>query len=247
MDLKDFATERYPLRCSRLPMLMACPWKIVMEFLQLHQRDGGSAAQTGSAAHKAIHVYHSKGKEVEKAVTAMKAARQEFPLADFAEAERLFRAYVNDPRNTAAQVVQAEFLLHGEIEKGIVLEGTADQLREEETRQTIWDVKTSRFAGPLIRDQHTYQVAAYAYLAAKRFGAPVHPGGIIMLRGYEKSADKAYYPYDLTHDDAVLLMQAVADRVREIRAGRIHAIPGDHCGYCIGTRACMTKLAALSV
>lgn len=237
--LTDFATDRYPLRCSRLPEFMACPWKAIMAFLELHYREGGSAAQTGSAAHKAIHAFHINGKEVDEAIAAMKKCRAEFPLADFTEAERLFRLYAADPRNATAKVIKSEFLLHGEIAEGIVLEGTCDQIREDESL-SIWDPKTSRFAGPLIRDQHTYQVCAYAVLASQRLKKAVHPGGVIMLREYPKG--KVFYPYDLTLDNAKLLMRAVAERVRDVRAGRIHAVPGEHCSYCIGTKTCLEKL-----
>jgi hypothetical protein len=223
---------------------MACAWKTVMQFLDIYSRDGGSAAQTGSAAHKAVHAFHIR-KEVDAAISAMKKCRAEFPLADFAEAERLFRLYAEDSRNATAKVVHAEFLLHGEIAPGITLEGTCDQIRQGE-REEVWDVKTSRFAGSVIRDQHTYQVCAYAVLASQRLKRPIHPGGIIMVRGYEKGQDKVFYPYDLTLDDAKLLMRAVADRVRDVRAaGRIHATPGEHCGYCIGTHACLAKLHTL--
>ena len=246
MGLNDFASERLPLRCSRLPEFMTCPWKTIMAFLQVHQRDGGSAADTGSATHKAIHKWHS-GKGVKEALKAMKEAQAEYPLADFLEAERLFRAYTEDEKNQTAQVVASETLLQGEIEEGIFLEGTADQIREENKTWSIWDVKTSRFSGPQIRDQHTYQLAAYAMLASKRYKRPVHMGGIIMVRGYgAKGGDKVFYPYDLTLDHALLLMRAVADRVRDVRAGRIAAVPGELCNYCIGVKACLEKLGGVS-
>src|SRR5579859_2434938 len=175
MELRHFATDRYPLHCSQLPSFMLCPCSHVMKFLQVHQRDVGSAAHTGSATHKAVSKWHQNGKEVKKALAAMKDAQAEYPLADFLEAERLFLAYTNDPRNQEAQVVHAEYLFHGEISKGITLEGTCDQIREEDQTWKVWDLKTSRLAGPAIRDQHLYQVCAYAVLASKRFRREVHP------------------------------------------------------------------------
>lgn len=215
-----------------------------MAHLGIHNRDGGAAAQTGSAAHAAIAAWHKNGKEVDKAIATMKKLRDQFPLADFLEAERLFQLYAADERNQKAKVIHAEYLFHGEIAKGIVLEGTCDQIRDDpEKGWSVWDAKTSRLSGPLIRDQHTYQVAAYAVLASKRFRRIVVPGGIIMIRGYEsKAKDKVWYPYNLTLDAAKKMMEAVADRVRDVRAGRLQAVPGDHCGYCIGTQACMEKL-----
>lgn len=243
MELSDFASERRPLRCSRLPQFMSCAWATVMQFLDLHSREGGSAAQTGSAMHLAVSEFH-KGKEVEKAIAAMNKAREQFPLADFAEAARLFRSYANDERNATAKVVHAEQLVQAEVEPGIFLEGTLDQVREVERGWEVWDVKTSKFFGPLIRDQHTYQVAAYAVLASKRFRRPVHPGGIIMARGYDKGAGNVFYPYNLTFDDAKRLMRNVADRVRDVREGRLQLVPGDQCGYCIGVTNCVAKLRA---
>lgn len=241
MKLSDFASDKHPLHCSRIPEFMTCPWKTLMSFLQINTRDGGSAAQTGTALHKAVSEWHNT-KEVKEALQAMKALGDVLPLADFADAERLFQKYIADPRNQEAQVVHSEILLQGSIDRGIVLEGTADQIREEEGTWKVIDLKTSRLAGAFVRNFHTYQLAAYAYLASKRFKRPVLPGSIIMVRAYEKQGQEAYFPYDLTTEDVNALMEMVATRVRDVRVGDLVATPGDTCNYCIGVTSCLSKL-----
>jgi PD-(D/E)XK nuclease superfamily len=244
-DPSLFATERYPLHCSQIPDLMACPWKQVMKFVEQAPRTSGVAADTGSACHRAMSHWHKNGKEDHEAIAAMRAAREEYPMADLIEAERLFQAYTKDPRNIEAKVVASEYHLEGTLrtEEGeaFYFEGTVDQIREEDVWR-VWDAKTSKSAGPLIRDEFTYQVVAYAALAQKAFKRVVLPGGIILPRDYDTKPEKVFYPYDITEEGVKALMRCVIHRVQEVRAGRIAPVPGEVCKWCVGTRACLEKL-----
>ncbi len=236
--LSKFGTERFPLHCSQIPELMACPWKSVMKFIDADPRTSSGAADTGSAMHKAASHWHKHGKEVDAALAAMRKARAEFPMADLLEAERLFRVYAADSRNSEANVVACEYHLSGEV-GSVFFEGTTDQIRETEEWE-IWDIKTSKKGGAVIRDDHTYQLCAYAVLASRKFGRPVKPGGVIMPRGYPNE-DRVFYPYFITSAQAERMVLHVVERVKDVRAGRVPPIPGDHCGFCIGTKACLLK------
>jgi hypothetical protein len=241
-NLHLFATARFPLHCSQIPELMACPFKAVMKFIEANPRESNSAADTGSAMHKAASAWHTNGKEVKKALAAMRAARADYPMADLLDAERLFLAYSQDPQNQTAEVVACEHHITGEI-NGCSFDGTLDQIRAIAESWKVWDIKTSKLPGPRIRDETTYQVCAYAALASLKFKRPVSPGGVIMVRGYDtKGVDKVFYPYDITGAQAHGMMTHVVNRIHEVRAGSVAPIPGDHCGYCIGTRACLAKL-----
>ena len=242
IQLKDFATLRYPLRASCIPALFQCPWKVIMEFLQLYQRDGGMAAQTGTATHKAIQHWHKQGKEVSEAVETMRATGFEYPAADLLEAERLFRAYTKDPRNQDTRVVETECLVTGSY-KGVYLEGHIDQIREKEGKTwEIMDVKTSRLPGLRIRNEHLYQLAVYAWLASKVFKREVLPGAVIMVRDYDSPRNPVFYPYNLSFTDVERLMDMVVTRIQEVRDGKIVLTSGDHCQYCVGVNECVKKL-----
>ena len=210
-----------------------------MKFLEALPRSSNSAADTGTAMHLAASHWHKHGKEEEAALAAMRQARDQFPMADLSEAERIFRAYAQDQTNQDAQIVACEALLQGEI-GGVVFEGTVDQIRETSEGWEIWDIKTSKFPGHRIRDEHTYQLCAYAVLASKRFARPVKPGGIIMARGYP-NPDKVFYRYSVTVEQAELMMRQVVTRVLDVRKGNVPPIPGDHCGYCVGVRTCLAR------
>jgi hypothetical protein len=188
--------------------------------------------------HKAASHYHKHGKEVDVALATMRKARVEYPMADLMEAEKLFRLYAADSRNQEANIVACEYHLSGEVE-GVFLEGTTDQIREVEDWE-IWDIKTSKKSGAVIRDEHTYQLCAYAVLASRVFKRPVKPGGVIMPRGYPNE-DRVFYPYCITAAQAERMVLHVVQRVREVRVGFVTPIPGEHCGYCIGTKACLLK------
>jgi len=243
MDLADFASEHCPLHCSRLPEFMGCEWKSLMQHLDLFSREGGPAAQTGTAMHKAVSDWHKHGKE-EEAIASMKSLRDQLPLADFREASQLFRWYAAAKENQKAKVVHCECLLQGTIAPDVYLEGTCDQIREVEGVWKIFDIKTSKLSGAFVRDWHTYQLAAYAYLASKCFHRLVLPGAVIMARALEKNPDRAFFAYQLTKADVAALMSIAAARVKAVRRGQIIIAPGDHCGYCIGTTLCVERFTS---
>lgn len=257
-DLISFGTAEYPLRCSALPLLIRCPLRAVLLHMRYATDSSGKAADTGSAAHKAVAVWHTNGRKYAAAVKAMKEALADYPLADLHEAELHFRPYTEDPRNQTAEVVAVEqkvsFTLDpaendptGEL---IHCTGTLDQLRSEGGRVFLWDVKTGMSEGWEMSHDHALQVAAYAV------GAGVEPGGVIRTRGYRKRGVKAaeappgvFWPALFDRAGADVLLGGVRAVVARVRAGGGWAGPGDWCGYCPagGLELCVPKLKSLTV
>jgi len=211
-----------------------------MQFLDILHRGGASAADTGSAMHYAVNRFHAHA-DVVQAIQEMKEHRETFPMADFPEAEKLTKLYAEDPRNATACVIHAEALLKGAY-KGVWFQGTVDQIREEtDGSWRVYDLKTSRIGGATIRDQHTYQLCSYAWLASKQFKREVLPGAVILARDYERRSGVVFYTYDLAKPDVQYAMDAVVRRVGDVRKGRVDPVPGDLCKWCIGVNTCFSK------
>src|SRR5688572_30748388 len=108
-NLSEFASQSNPIRCSAIPKLFQCPFRAVMEFMAICDEDtSGPAADTGSALHHAIALWHKQGTEVKEAIRQMREALPTFPLADLDDAERQFLHYCLDPRNRTAKIVACE-------------------------------------------------------------------------------------------------------------------------------------------
>lgn len=225
-----------------------------MEFLTQPDDFPGEAADTGSAVHAAVAAWHKNDRDAVKALDIMNGRKEEYPLADFDEAEKQFQAYTEDPRNALAEVVLCEYPLevHMQAEEGeeIVLTGHVDQVRRTD-RLLCWDLKTSKKEGVVLLDDHAYQIAGYCAGCTIALSQPVHPGGIIRTRGYRKrgvvpsTAPPGVFfesPYGL--DECLAMIDSIPKIVADIRAGRVHPGPGDWCRYCpmhgIGT--CVPEL-----
>jgi hypothetical protein len=224
----------------------------------------GPAADTGSAVHKACEAWHGQGLTVKDAIKSMKDNLPLYPQADLADAETNFLAYALDPRNQKAKIIAVEkeirFTLdpadHDPTGHKIHVKGTLDQIREENGVLKLYDVKTSKFPGMAVWAQHAYQIAGYCVGATQSFGRDVHPGGIILTRGYlRKGIDPRSsppdvffkYPYDLAR--ARVLLSGVADMVALVRSGYVFANPGQYCSWCPmrGHDYCVDKLYELTV
>ncbi len=259
-DLTLFGTAEYPLRCSALPMLVRCPWRAAMLALSMIDDPSGKAADTGSAAHKAVKLWHDNGQDYSAALKGMGEAIAEYPLADLHEAELHFRPYTKDPRNVKADIVSTETKVKFQISPAwndptgepIWVKGTLDQIRRENGRKYVWDLKTGNPEGWDMLNDHALQLAGYTLAA----GLDVHPGGIIRSRGWRKRGVKAedapdgvFWPALFTRADCDRMLDAVRFVVAAIRAGKPYANPGDHCGYCraMSTETCLPRLRSLKV
>jgi hypothetical protein len=238
--LKTFGTASAPLRASRLPALLQCPWSDVLKWLEEGDRSG-EAADTGSAVHAAIAAYH---RGVSDPLTAAQENQAEYPLADFHEAARHFTAYIADPANhlDAVSHVETEVVYRIPAKgraKEIVIQGTLDQIRRD---GTVWDVKTGKRDGVELLYYHAPQLAAYVLAARQSLGIDVRPGGIIRTAGYfARSGPAPFFHASWTVQDCETIIQQVVDTVMSIRAGKVRLTPGGHCRWCpaVGPANCV--------
>jgi RecB family exonuclease len=244
-DLTLFASERYPLRASRLYWHM-CQMRHALEHLGMFDPDVGSvAAQTGSLTHAGIQAWHESHQDLEAALRALLAAVPRFPLAEAAEAQRNVLLYAKDPRNQAAQVVAAEHAVVLRLPDPtgpIVIKGTLDQIRADaDGVWRVYDVKTGgehKSAEDMVHEA-AMQVAAYAVAATVTFGRPVEPGAIIWTRGYrQRGVDPAaapagvFLPLHLSLPQAEALVDGVRQLVAAVRRGVPAFGPGSWCNFC---------------
>ncbi|AMV28825.1 PD-(D/E)XK nuclease superfamily protein [Gemmata sp. SH-PL17] len=255
-----------PLRPSALAWLIKCPVKVVLMLDELDE--GGPAAQTGSMVHAGVEAFHAEPdatKRVAAAVAAMHGAAGKFPLADPTEARLYLEPYLLDPRNENAAVVALEHKValvlppHDLDPTGlpIHIRGTLDQIRDENGRLLVCDLKTGQTTGWQMIHDYAYQQAAYV-LAARASGFPAaEPGYLIRAYGYRARGAKLpspdgvqwWLPLDVAA--CVALMDRVRLQIALIRRGEIDYGPGTHCTFCPlkGLDSCVpkanTKLFAL--
>jgi hypothetical protein len=229
----------------------------VLESLDVLENSGGVAADTGSLVHTGVLAYH-KTKSLDKALKAMKLAVPEFPRGDLKEAALHLTPYTEDPRNQGTLVIAEETIEFcipediGDTGGPIYVRGHLDQVREENGKLYVWDVKTGkRYQGWEMLQIATIQLAAYTIGASQLLNRPVYPGGIIRTYGYrvrgaalpEPSGVFFHAAWDLK--DCATLLAPVAKRVKEIRERDYYVIPGDYCGGCSagGVESCLPMIA----
>lgn len=232
-DLKLFGSAAHPLRASSLPLLLQCPWSVVMKWLEA-PGDISEAADTGSAIHRAIAALHRKEGDP---LDVMARCRAAYPLADFREAERHYTAYAGDARNTASSLPYCEQEVALVIPKKgrhreVVINGTLDQIRFDGRRYSLWDVKTGKRSGVEYLHAYAAQLAAYTMAARQTLKLDVHPGGIIRTYGYFAKEPAVFFTSPLTVEDCDRVLELVADAVYAVRAYKPRITPGGHCGYC---------------
>ncbi|MHA1813375.1 MAG: PD-(D/E)XK nuclease family protein [Candidatus Thorarchaeota archaeon] len=257
MNLRKLGTKKYAIRASSIPQIFKCQWSWVMDYLCDTNDLGGEAAQTGTAVGRGIELWHG-GRSLKDvlrklAVDSMTgadggASGHPFPEYDEAKTELLVTCYTNDPRNKGIKIVGQELEVRLELpphewdETGepILIVGHIDQIREYVNGiRRLWDVKAGKPGGMQALGLALMQQMAYLVGLQDTEFAPVQPGGIIRMmdyvyRGKPKPLDEAtvFYRYDLTLDDASMLMDQVRLSVAAMRAGDISITPGMHCGYC---------------
>lgn len=247
MNFHLFATESRPLRPSGLAWLSRCPVQVMLQYDEIDV--GGPAAQTGSVVHKAVEAFHlapDTAKGITAAVAALQTAGAEFPDHDPTEARIYTEAYLGDPRNQTAKVVALEQKVTLRLPphpldptgQDIHVRGTLDQIREENGRLLVCDLKTGKTGGWQMLHDYALQQAAYV-LAARASGWPTaEPGYLIAAYGYRvrgaklPSPDGVFWwlPFDVS--GAEMLLDRVRLQVALIRRGEIDFGPGPHCCYC---------------
>lgn len=175
---------------------------------EMDDREGGEAAQTGTAAGFMIEQYHlgcdareamERAQLAKDQPDAREGGRHAFPRADMTLAERMFKGYADDPRNDRELVradsleARVKVLLKPDSRDPtgmpIHIRGHLDQVRWSPAmkRWELWDVKSGKPGGLQMLFEHCWQLCAYSLGATALFGEPVHPGGIIRVRGYKSA------------------------------------------------------------
>lgn len=250
---EKFATPEFPLRVSKLPMLIKCPMRIALDILTPVQDESGEnrspASDTGTAAHYGINILHTMGVNADEAVREMKTAKSLlFPNANEEEAETFVRAYARDPRNANTCIQDCEKTIFFEIDphpldktkQPIFIQGTIDQIRKTDAGYEVWDYKTGKDEGIVILYEHFLQLAGYTVGLQKTLGYPVVGSGIIRARGYgkrgalepEQQPGGVFFHSCLTNELAWLYLYRVRLVVAMIRRGYPLFGPGLHCVHC---------------
>lgn len=243
---RQFGSVAMPLRPSSLHRLVACPMSAFLTWSPPGENSlGGKSAQTGNLVHAAVKIYHQTAGDVRAGAEALAAARAEFPDGDVKEAEKIFAAYVADPKNQAAQVVWAEQPVRVEIEAApgdptgepIIVEGTLDQVRRDADGfpgLSVWDVKTGDYLSSTeIVDEHRVQQACYVLAARETLDPSIVPGGIIYTPAYAKARGRVFLPLKMTVETCRMLLLNVAHSVSLIRRGvPLYRPSADACRWC---------------
>lgn len=258
-ELPLFATDAFPLRPSKLDILGRCSMQAIFDEIDT----SNMAADTGSAVHAMAHAFHQTpqgAQQIVEAMRALDAALVKFPFADRHEAELHFTPYSLDPRNSFAVIVASEIPVTVRIpphridhtKRDIIINGTLDQIREENGVLNVVDIKTGKPSGYEMVHNYAYQQAAYL-LGAKQAGYNVRGAFLLRTWGYRArnaelpSPAGVFWAMPYLIDDIGILMSKIALNVALIRAGEIDFGPGAHCTYCPhgGLHGCIPKAKEL--
>lgn len=238
-SLSLLATREYPIHASSLDCLIRCPWFFLGREFMLYDDQVGEPADTGTAVGRAIELWHA-GKELKAALEQTKVEAFEpprpFPQAKFEDVERMFTAYVKDPRNANEHVLSCEMRYTGEIVKGIFVTGRYDQIRRTGGERRVWDLKAGHWATP-----HSYacQLLAYSILTDCAIG------GIIKLRDYiGKGQGAVFRPLEISKENLRPLLLSLKAEIERLRAGEVLVRPSEQCSYCKwgGLESCLPAL-----
>jgi RecB family exonuclease len=262
MDYSKFGSAEQPLRASALPMLVRCPFSFMLALSNIDEDSiPGVAADTGSAVHFAARAWHTVSrKDNQEALELMALNRNDYPAADLERAKRHAEKYFADPRNQQAKIVLCEEKISVTIEaapedvtkRPIVINGTLDQVREENGQLAVWDIKTGkRLSGYAMLDDHCLQLAAYMLGAKQKLNRRIAKSGIIRTEDYVSrgAAKPVFWASPMTQDDALLHMLSVRRIVAMIRNRHLYHAPGEHCNWCLPgkTSECLPLLQELTV
>lgn len=267
-DLRCYGDASNPIHASALPNIIKCNWSAALMFLFADEYESSEAADTGSATHVAVAEWH-RSKEVKAAIEAMRDNSAKYPKANLTEAANMFLLYQADPRNKEAEIAShnGKLLIEQRItitiapaqddpspEKEIVIVGTLDQVRVGvDGRPSVWDLKTSKWAGNVLMNMYFYQLGAYALGASSLMNKPVKLGGLITPRHYtqEKTPEKSpigiFWNYPNRFHDLEHVLNGIRHSVAQIRSGMVWPSPSDQCKYCPGrgTEECVPLLGSI--
>lgn len=277
LPVSRIGSVEYPLRISSLTALRACEHGAVLRWRQdlgidVMDRTGSKAADTGTAVGRAVELWHRRRdrdlagimQQVEEEAAGVPPSRPPFLEADLEETARTLLRYTRDPRNVAADV--PEWSLEAEVRltlpphpldptgEAVHLVGHLDQIRIERGIAWVWDLKHSRHSGPALVSGYSWQQAIYALAAEATFRRTVGWGGIIrttgyLVRGAGKSVGDGEYnvmfPAGLQPEQLAVIADSVRFAVALARRGDAPLRPGDHCGWCPagGVDSCTSERA----
>jgi len=245
----------YPVHPSQMGDLVQCPLRIGLMHMFGDADEGGAAADTGSAMHKAAAAIHT-GKGVAEALEEMQKHLAEYPKADLTDAAGLFLKYANETRNkdAALSFPLVEKTIRFSIDPApedptgekIIVEGTVDQVRllSWEGRHRAWDIKTSKKEPAYIRDMSMFQLASYCIGASLELGVKVEPGGVITPRH-----PNMWWPVSWKFEDIQQILLPVRRNVAALRAKQLWHVPNDGCRWCDmrSPDVCLPKLQELKL
>lgn len=240
-DLTEFATEKRPLRPSRVASFLLCPMRVVLD---PDEECAKPAADTGSLVHEAARVFHTttEADRVAAGQAALLAARDKFPHGDAERASEIFRAYSADQKNRDAVVVWCEqpvrLVLPADpgdpTGQPVVIAGTLDQVRRIGETLSVWDIKTGTYhsAHDSLFEYLTQQ-AVYTLAAIETLDPSILPGGLICTGGYSRTRGAVHVDNVFTVEQARDLVLAVPPFVAAIRRGEALFRPGlEACKFC---------------
>lgn len=248
IDPTRFGTATHPLRMSGLPSLVLCAMREFLAWQGMLDDESGTAAETGSAAHRVIDFLHSHKWDIRLATESVSKRISDLPNCDWEVAKKHATAYAQDPRNRDARIVGSERRVELVLEpheldttrQPIIINGTIDQIRlDADGRSRVYDVKTGRLSGLAMLDCYQAQLAGYSKAAEADL-----PPAVIRTAGYlEKGVTASecppgiYYYSTLTPTRIEWIMAAVRLEVAMIRLGHINHRPGFHCSTICPARS----------
>ena len=250
------STPWIPERASKLNTVARCPG---FNALQSAGADRvTAAANTGSAHHRLVELHHL-GKHPLDALEIVRSEGDQWPLADYDEAEKWAVKYRADPRNrttgttqecitSPGPVIATELTVRCAIPcdpsdptgEPIVLSGHVDQIRRGPDGLFAWDVKTGKGGGASLLYNAAWQLAAYAVAASQTLGDEVWCGGVIRTRGYvtrktyAPGEEPVFFHAGWSLEQCYEILTSAAYVVAQLRRGEILTTPGDHCNWCPG-------------
>lgn len=259
MNLSEFGTKKYPLRCSKLRNLATCSVEPILELLGESVDSAGAGAETGSLTHEAIEAFHREQRELQHKIiaglTALRDATKRYPLGDEREATIYFTHYANDPRNQLAEFLRhpttgtigLEIQMEGTLpphdsdptQQPIVITGKADQLRMFRGKRTVMDYKTGKTTAWEMQSVYSYQLAGYLHIA-NQMGWSIEEAYIIRGYRYRETTAKvelpcppaAFVAMPFTATDAELILDRIRLEVARIRSGEVLFGPSPMCSWC---------------
>lgn len=243
-DLRDYATDKRPIRASAVEKFLACPMSIVLSLCD--EDEGGEAAQTGNLVHSGAHAFHTlKGELADRIAAsqaALEAAREKFPEGDAKKAAKILANYTKDSANQTAEVEWCEETVRLCLEphpsdptgQPIVILGHLDQVRRVRERRTVWDIKTGyRLGAEATMLEYMVQQATYVLAARATLAEDIEPGGIIYTPGYEKARSRVFLNLPLTVESCRMLLSPLPLFVSMIRQGKPVFRPSpESCQWC---------------